>query len=46
MREKREALMKDRNKIIEILNNGGIKAKKVAESKLNKIKQAIGVSLE
>lgn len=46
MREKREALMKDRNKIIEILNNGGIKAKKVAESKLNKIKQAIGVSLK
>ncbi len=46
LRDKREELAKDRNKIIQILEEGGDKARKVAQNKLDKVKEAIGVSIK
>jgi tryptophanyl-tRNA synthetase len=45
LREKREELAKDKDAVIKILKDGGEVARKRAEEKMEKVRQAIGVSL-
>jgi tryptophanyl-tRNA synthetase len=45
MRERREKLAKNRNKVIKILAKGGKKARKAADRKMEAIKMAIGVTM-
>ncbi len=45
MREKREKLAKNRNKVIRILAKGGKKARKVAEGKMGEVREKVGVTL-
>jgi tryptophanyl-tRNA synthetase len=45
MRERRKEFEKDIPKALEILKEGGQKAKKVAEAKMKEVKEKIGVTL-
>lgn len=45
LRERREKIAKDRKKIIKLLEKGGDKARKVADKKMDQVRQAIGVKL-
>ncbi len=45
LREKREALAKDRSAVLEILKQGGIKARARAEAKMEVVRKNIGVTL-
>lgn len=45
LREKREKIARDRKKIIKILKKGGERAKKVAETKMEKVREKIGTKL-
>jgi len=45
MREKREALVKDKDAMLEILREGGKKAKVKAEKKMKEVREKIGVTL-
>jgi tryptophanyl-tRNA synthetase len=43
MRERREKLAKNRNKVLKILKKGGDKARKAAERKMGEVREKIGV---
>ncbi|MDQ5922577.1 MAG: Tryptophan--tRNA ligase [Patescibacteria group bacterium] len=45
MREKRKKLEKTISKVIKILKDGGVKAKKVASKKMQEVKKKVGVSV-
>jgi tryptophanyl-tRNA synthetase len=45
MREKRKEIAKDRNKVLQLLKEGGEKAKKVASQKMLEVREKIGVGL-
>lgn len=45
LREKREKIARDRKKIIKILKKGGERAKKVAEAKMEEVREKIGTKL-
>lgn len=45
MREKRKKLEKNIPKVIKILKDGGVKAKKVASKKMQEVKKKVGVSV-
>ncbi len=45
MRAKREALSVDKAKVLQIIKEGGVKAKEIADKKLMEVKKAIGVEL-
>lgn len=45
LREKRKEITKDRNKVLELLKDGGEKANKVASQKIKEIREKIGVGL-
>lgn len=45
IREKRKEYSKDIPKVLEILKNGGEKAKKIAEAKMDEVRDKIGVKL-
>ena len=46
MREKREALEQDEAKVLEILHEGGRKAREVAQGVLEKVRDAVGIKLK
>ena len=45
MRERRKAFEADINSALKILEEGGKKAKKVAEAKMKEVREKIGVSV-
>ncbi len=45
LREKRKEITKDRNKVLQLLKEGGEKANKVASQKIKEVREKIGVGL-
>ena len=45
MRERRKELEKDIPKVLEILRDGGEKAKKIASAKMSEVREKVGVKL-
>lgn len=45
MREKRQALSEDKNAVLEVLKEGGKKARERAEQKMEEVRKAVGIKL-
>ncbi|PIP55790.1 MAG: hypothetical protein COX06_01425, partial [Candidatus Zambryskibacteria bacterium CG22_combo_CG10-13_8_21_14_all_42_17] len=45
MRERREAILEDTNAVLDILKEGGLAAREIAEENMNKIRGKVGLKI-